>query len=386
MVFIISSNFKVRNLMGRPLAYDPRYALNAICPYFTMFPLEYPFQVLKRHKQSSPIVLDPFCGRGTTLYAAREMGFSSWGIDTSPIAVAVARAKLASAPISEIVALAKNMLEKEPRNIPDTPFFRAAYSPRTLKQLCSLREGLLRIRQERGATILLRAAALGCLHGPLSKNIENASYFSNQMPRTFSSKPEYSARFWKERGLKAPNVDVLNVLQRKLARIPNLDEKIDFCPQQILCANSSDEKTFKEVAKDFSLVITSPPYYGMRTYIQDQWLRMWFLGGPDTIDYSNDDQLNHNGHDAFIAALASVWKNLKKSKSDNLDLYIRFGSVPSVKSDAKNILRASIEEAQGWKIVSTRTANDAHAGKRQADQMAPGSVAAEEYDFHAVRA
>ena len=25
---------------------DSRYALNAICPYFTMFPLEYPMRVL----------------------------------------------------------------------------------------------------------------------------------------------------------------------------------------------------------------------------------------------------------------------------------------------------------------------------------------------------
>lgn len=333
-----------------------------------------------------PIVLDPFCGRGTTLYAAREMGLSSWGIDTSPIAVAIAQAKLASAPLNEIMSLARKMVEAKPRNIPDTPFFRAAYSPETLTQLCSLREGLLRIRQERGATILLRAAALGCLHGPLSKNIEGAGYFSNQMPRTFSSKPDYSVRFWKKRDLKAPNLDVLKVLKRKLTRISNLNEDIDFNPQQILCADSSDKETYKEIAKNFSLVITSPPYYGMRTYIQDQWLRMWFLGGPDTIDYSNHDQLNHNGQDAFITALASVWKNIKQSKSDNLDLYIRFGSVPSVKSDAKDILRASIEEAQGWRIVSTRTANDAHAGKRQADQMAPGSVAAEEYDFHAIRA
>ena len=27
-------------------------------------------------------------------------------------------------------------------------------------------------------------------------------------------------------------------------------------------------------------VVTSPPYYGLRTYGPDQWLRQWFLGGP----------------------------------------------------------------------------------------------------------
>lgn len=371
--------------MSRSLAYEPRHALNAICPYFTMFPLEYPFHILKKHKKESPIVLDPFCGRGTTLYAARDMGFSSWGIDTSPIAVAIAQAKLATASMSEIIALVKKMLDIAPKNIPDTPFFRAAYSPQTLRQLCSLREGLLRVRKERGATILLRAAALGCLHGPLSKRIESAGYFSNQMPRTFSSKPEYSVRFWKERGLRAPQVDVLDVLKRKLARIPDLDRESNADPEQILCADSSKKETYRDVTKNFSLVITSPPYYGMRTYIQDQWLRMWFLGGSETINYTNENQLDHNGQDAFISALAAVWEHVKSSKSDKLDLYIRFGSVPSVKSDAKEILKSSLEEAGGWKVISTRTARDAHAGKRQADQMAPGSIAAEEYDFHVVR-
>lgn len=29
---------------------------------------------------------------------------------------------------------------------------------------------------------------------------------------------------------------------------------------------------------------TSPTYYGMRTYVKDLWLRMWFLGGAEEVD------------------------------------------------------------------------------------------------------
>ena len=61
-----------------------------------MFPLEYPDEVLKRHRRERPIVPDPFCGRGATLFSARKFGFESWDIDTSPVAVAIAKAKLAS--------------------------------------------------------------------------------------------------------------------------------------------------------------------------------------------------------------------------------------------------------------------------------------------------
>jgi len=45
--------------------------LNGIFPYYTMYPLEFPLRVLHRHTQAGDVVLDPFCGRGTTNLAAR---------------------------------------------------------------------------------------------------------------------------------------------------------------------------------------------------------------------------------------------------------------------------------------------------------------------------
>src|SRR5262249_14425531 len=45
-----------------------RTFLNGVCPYFTMFPLAFPFAVLRRHAAPGDLVLDPFCGRGTTGY------------------------------------------------------------------------------------------------------------------------------------------------------------------------------------------------------------------------------------------------------------------------------------------------------------------------------
>ena len=67
---------------------EPRHSLNAVCPYFTMFPLSFPLWALK-HASPRAVVLDPFCGRGTSNYAARYLGLRSYGIDTSPVAVAI---------------------------------------------------------------------------------------------------------------------------------------------------------------------------------------------------------------------------------------------------------------------------------------------------------
>jgi hypothetical protein len=59
-------------------------ALNAICPYYTMFPLAFPLGVLKRRGQPKQWVLDPFCGRGTTTFAARLLGLPSVSLDSNP--------------------------------------------------------------------------------------------------------------------------------------------------------------------------------------------------------------------------------------------------------------------------------------------------------------
>lgn len=369
--------------MKSALAYNKDYAFNAICPYYTMFPLEYPLGIIRKYLRNNPVILDPFCGRGTTLYAARRMGLSSYGLDTSPVAAAIAQAKLASAQLGRILGLAEALIAKSPREIPDTEFFASAFSRPTLRQLCSLREGLQAAPSTHEAAIL-RAAVLGCLHGPRPEK-GTPSYFSNQMPRTFASKPEYSVRFWKQRGMKPPQVDVLEVLCKKLSRINDLDGPTGGRLSNVKLRDARDAASYRNV-RDATVTITSPPYYGMRTYVQDQWLRNWFLGGSSEIDYANDHQLCHTGHDAFVADLAKVWRNVLRVSAGEAHLHVRFGSIPSAKSDPRRILKASLEEAGGWTLISVRNAKTAEAGKRQADQMGHESPPAEEFDFHAVRA
>jgi hypothetical protein len=371
------------------LAYNKENALNAICPYFTMFPLEYPNRVLKRHLKEEPVVLDPFCGRGTTLFSARQFGFSAWGIDASPVAVAIAKAKLASCDIEAPLQLAAKLIaDTDPAELPNSPFFSSAYQKSTLRDVCALREGLLELESETDASSILRAAALGCLHGPLPKHIENAGYFSNQMPRTYASKPDYAVKFWKERNLKAPKIDVLRVLRRKIGRLVGLEQASPCSISHVLHGDAQSKDLYQSISTAPSVVITSPPYYGMRTYVQDQWLRNWFLGGPDSIDYSAGAQLDHGGQQAFAVSLGKVWGNIANSaaSSDSLHMYVRFGIIPSAHVDAKKLFRASLE-ASGirWREVSVRSAKSADVGKRQADQMKAESAAAVEFDFHLER-
>ena len=292
-----------------------------------MFPLEYPSRVLRKHATHDPTVLDPFCGRGTTLFSARQLRLRVWGIDSSPVAVAIAKAMLASCDLEEPLALAKYFIESGPPKVmPQTRFFRAAYTPKTLRNICSIREGLLQLKTETDASVILRAAMLGCLHGPLSKHIASAGYFSNQMPRTYSSKPAYAVRYWKKRKLKAPKVNIIEVLRRKLTRIANLPNESSSPTTQVLLGDSQKEATYSSLPRNPSVIVTSPPYYGMRAYVQDQWLRNWFLGGPSHVDYSAGPQLEHGSQATFAKSLGQVWANVGKSSAQVVHMYVRFGT------------------------------------------------------------
>lgn len=369
--------------MGTVLAYRKEFAFNAICPYYTMFPLEFPMRLLKKHQAKSPAVYDPFCGRGTTIYAARKLGLRSYGLDTSPIAVAIARAKLASAELETVIALAEKLLARTPKDVPDNPFFKRAFSRKTLLEVCSLREGLLSEKQVTNESAILRAAALGCLHGPLPEGAGTPSYFSNQMPRTFASKPDYSLKYWRARDMFPPNASVVHVLSKKLKRILDLNADSPSHIHNVKCLDARKATSFGKINGPI-VVVTSPPYYGMRTYVQDQWLRMWFLGGDEEIDYENHNQLCHGSHERFIKDLSKVWSIIGRRAQNEADLYVRFGSIPSAKSDARKILKASLEEAGSWKLISVRNAQTSHFGKRQADYMGGESDPGTEFDFHAL--
>jgi hypothetical protein len=304
------------------------------------------------------------------------------------VAVAIAKAKLASCKPEEPLAIAESLINNHgPVNVPQTRFFRAAFAPKTLRSICSLREGLLRLDAETDATVVLRAAVLGCLHGPLSKDLAQAGYFSNQMPRTYASKPSYAVRYWKEKALKPPKVDVLEVLRRKLNRIARLTDKSPSPFRQVLLGDSRKTATYSALPHDQYIVVTSPPYYGMRTYVQDQWLRNWFLGGPQLVDYRVRGQLEHGGQSAFAKSLGEVWANISKRSLDTVHMYVRFGTIPSSSVDAKELFKASLKSSEvDWRIVSVRSAATADLGKRQAGQMNAKSQAALEFDFHVERA
>src|SRR5262249_25102610 len=154
---------------------------------------------------------------------------------------------------------------------------------------------------------------------------------------TYAPKPAYAARFWKRQKLLPPQVDVLGIIRTRAERY--LDERLPVIKGIALLDDSRSLGRLQAISEDqdFDWIITSPPYYGMRTYIQDQWLRYWFMGGPDHVDYTVGGQLTHMSPETFASQLKQVWDNAAHVSSKNARLVVRFGGIHDRKADPREL-------------------------------------------------
>jgi len=349
-----------------------------------MFPLAFPYSILKRHALPNELVFDPFCGRGTTNFAGRMCGLPTIGIDSSPVAVAMSKAKLANTTPDDIVRAAKRILYDipVPSRTPRGEFWELAFEKSVLKTLCRLRQGL-EVNCRSHSRQALRGIILGALHGPRPKT--RLSYFSNQSPRTFSPKPSYAVKFWKKHKLFPEKVNVLDLIEERAKRYYQKDlAKSD---GMIALGDSRVERLVELLVGDrrVNWIITSPPYYGMRTYIPDQWLRMWFVGGSDSVDYSNENQLPHSSPTTFSAELKKVWQNAASVCSKKARMVIRFGGIPNRSASPSEIIEDSLT-CSGWKVMTTKPAGRPESARRQANHFSMGiHEALEERDIWVAR-
>jgi hypothetical protein len=104
----------------------------------------------------------------------------------------------------------------------------------------------------------------------------------------------------------------------------------------------------------------------MRTYRPDQWLRNWFLGGSETVDYTHAGQIVHSSPDRFAADLCAVWRNAASVCTSSAEMVIRFGGISDRRANPINIIKSSLA-GSGWRITTIVHAGTASEGKRQAD-------------------
>ncbi len=328
-----------------------RNPLHSICPYFAMFPEDFVRKYLDQYTKKGDVVFDAFSGRGTTLLESLLNGRHAAAIDINPVAYCISAAKAAIPDYDDLndriddlnyayTRTRRSFLEARRAILP--PFFGRAFHPDTLRQVLFLRSAL----QWRKSRIdrFVAALALGSLHGEMDKS---SAYFSNQMPRTISTKPDYSLAYWRNNNLWPRKRDVFEILrQRAELRYSGTHPQHD--GRVVLGDARTAGEIFGEIKGGVSAVITSPPYFDVTNFEEDQWLRLWFLGHKSHPTYdqvSKDDRYRDGAKDAYWAFLTAAWVGLKPLLKRSAVIVCRLGGKGIPQAAMTRRLRESLQVA-----------------------------------------
>lgn len=242
--------------------------IHSIHPYPAKFIPQIPRKLIELfHPGDSSIVLDPFCGSGTTLVEAIDLGLDAWGIDLNPLACLTTRVKTTplTADLKEIVKQinirAREQISADEVKLPPIPRIDHWFRPEVQKALAALTEQI-----NREEHLSIREA----LQVALSSIIVQVS---NQDGDTRYAALEKSVSI----------EDVLNRFEKAVATVnkavsslsDNLFRRLGHATvlnRDILTVTPND------LPSNIGLVVTSPPYPNAYEYWLYHKYRMYWLG------------------------------------------------------------------------------------------------------------
>lgn len=250
-------------------------------PYYAMFPASFAKDVILNNTDKGDIVLDPFAGRGTSVYSAATNERSGIGIEINPVGWLYSKAKLHPASKAEVERRLEEIgsnvyrYQKAAKQMPT--FFNRCYASNVREFLLTARSWL-NWRQCKVDWTLM-ALLLVHLHG------KRTDSFSNQMRQTKSMSPPYAIRWWKEHGHKPPKLDPVEFMKKKLdwrfaKGVPTISGSEVYLGDSVVRLPHVGSRLESFGNEKAQLLFTSPPYCGVTNYHYDQWLRLWLLGGP----------------------------------------------------------------------------------------------------------
>lgn len=278
---------------------DSTVYTHGIHPYPAKFIPELPREIIQECTKERNIILDPFCGSGTTLLEACIAGRKSIGIDSNPVAILISRAKT--------TALTKGELEKietlitqlsgldysiiRASWIPSTPNLNHWFQPNVIIELSWLKQFILDNSQGNLQNFLL------CVYSSIIVNVSNQE-----------SNTRYAA-------IDKNFVDgtVINAFLRKLKqenrRIVQLSEMRTVVKNTPEIIHGSTDTISSELIPNNSvdIVITSPPYANSYDYyLYHKWRMAWL--GYDIKKAQNDEIGSRHEHSSKKAPI-SVFEN-----------------------------------------------------------------------------
>lgn len=206
------------------------------------------------------VILDPFCGSGTTLLEAQRAGYSTVGIDINPIACLIAKVKTAPLEtgflesVAKIVAEAKDVKELPFPSIPNIDHW---------------------FKKEIQAAVGALASRIGDpLYAPWQAQLRLALSSILVKVSNQESDTRYAAI---EKDVVADDVfSTFTAAADKLSKA--LEERSWPLSSARVIEGNTLEVSPSQIGRNVGMVITSPPYPNAYEYWLYHKYRMWWLG------------------------------------------------------------------------------------------------------------
>ncbi len=201
------------------------------------------------------VVLDPFCGSGTTLLACKQRGVSAVGLDVLPVSLFAAKVKTADYDVAELKEISRPLLKTKFRKVgyEYPPFMKRFFSRYALEDISVFRASVMEIEQKKLRDFFLLAlinAAMKCSYA------------------------------WKDGGVlkikKRPVPPLRIMLRRVIYNMIRDIEHFESKPAEIV-VDQCDARRMKLEDDSVDAVITSPPYLNNIDYTKIYEIEQFIL-------------------------------------------------------------------------------------------------------------
>ena len=261
------------------------------------------------------MVIDPFCGRGTTNYVSKTLGRNSFGCELNPVGWLYAATK--TQPAKQLGRVLKRIdevrdLRQADDLIPENEFQDWAWCREVLGFINSARRNLKWRTSKVDRTIA--AIMLVYLHAKVGGGL------SNQMRQSKSMSPDYAVRWWKSRGMRPPEIDPASFLKSR-SEWRYAKGFVETAARATIYFGDARKGLGAYDSDLASLVLTSPPYLGITNYQYDNWIRLWALGGPALPDWSQAQR--YGNREKYASLIDHVFAGLPKCCRDDAVIAVR---------------------------------------------------------------
>ena len=254
------------------------YVTHGIHPYTAKLVPLIPRYFIEKYTEEGDIVLDPFCGSGTTLLEARLLGRNAIGIDINPLAKLISDVKTTPINLNRLDYAIKSVREQLRRDASrvtiDFPNRDYWFCKSAQSELARIRLSIERLSGH------LEDSTYRFLQLCFSSIIRKSSYADPRIAKIYRSGRMLEK--YKSGWVPRPIQYFEDSIERNYVRIKNLTELMSSNSNYVRVIRG-DARELLSIAEQSGIgkldfIITSPPYINAQDYFRSYKLELWWLG------------------------------------------------------------------------------------------------------------